>query len=81
MADSGRALQFFKNIFTQHVGYQPLRTKLMEIGSIRRDYPTSLLTAMLEGKKPELSHRRRLGVAENAKDTAFLVKFVECEIH
>jgi hypothetical protein len=36
---------------------------------------------MLECEKPELRERRGFLVAENAENTAFLVKFVQNEIH
>lgn len=50
---------------------------LKEIDTVRRDDAASFLPAMLKSKKAELRQSCRLFVAENAKDAAFLVKFVE----
>jgi len=43
--------------------------------------PAGLLAAVLQSEQAQLRERRCLLVAENAKNAAFLVKFVENDVH
>ena len=79
--DRARAGQVFEHIFVQHVGDQADSSETGADLRRRRNNAAGLLPAMLERKKPKLRQRRGFRVAENAKNAAFFVKFVENNIH
>ena len=53
----------------------------MQIVTVCRNDPARLLPAMLECEKAELGQSRSLRMAKDPKNAAFLVKFVEHQIH
>ena len=62
------------------VAHQALATLGMEPRSIECDDAGRLLSAMLKGVQTERHDRRRIGMVEDAKDTAFLMQPVFLEI-
>ena len=53
----------------------------MKIRPVRRNYAARFLATVLKGKQAKLCQGRGLSMAKNAENTAFLVKFIESEIH
>jgi hypothetical protein len=53
----------------------------MKVRPVTRNDTASLLPAVLKRKQTKLRQRRSFLVAEDAENAAFLVKFVEREIH
>jgi hypothetical protein len=77
VADGRRALQALDDIFLENIGDQthlPMGNKTSAVG---RNNAARFLAAMLERIEPQINHVGRLGMAVNAHDGAFFVKFVE----
>ncbi len=77
VADSGITREPLDDVFrTETVADQAQGPMSMKVFAVERDDPGRLLAAMLERVEPQRGQRGRVVVAKDAKNAAFLVKFV-----
>jgi hypothetical protein len=81
MPDRTAAFEAFEHVFAEHVCHQTLRPVLVQVRTVARHDPASLLPTMLQSKQPQLRQSRRLGVSENAENAAFFFEFVRNYFH
>ena len=77
VADGGGARQPGERLAAEDVGdvaHAPRRAQFQPVG---RDDAAALLPAVLEGVEPQVGQIRRLGVAVDAEDAAFVLELVE----
>ena len=74
VADGRTAGKSGKAFLPEHLGGEPHRLVRPDLASVRRCDPGTFLPAVLERKKPEEGHTRRLFVTVNRKDAALLAR-------
>ena len=76
MTDGQMAFEFGQIIFPENLGDETHRFVGPDVATIRRHDPRAFLPAMLKGEQPVVCQQRRIGVAENGEDAAFILGFV-----
>ena len=81
MPDRARAYKFPQHILAEDVRDKALGPKLVQIGTVARYYPASLLPTVLLSEQTQLSKGGRFSVSINAEDAALFVKFIRKDVH